>query len=286
MSFEDTMERAIQQRDYALVSFDLETTGLDSRSDQIIEAALVISKPNGETEHVSTLIKPSCRIPLSSQLIHQITDEMVADAPTFPEVHQQFNSVMSSAVVIAHNAEIDLAFWHAECRRHQLPMLTSLAVIDTLLLSRNLFGFKVNTLLDLSKRFRLSHVNAHRALLDAHNTLFIFNEMIADVDRRFNTLHSPSQLNSRIEEHHRDGLQMGQKRAIIEECFRSSKLINIDYVSASPKGALTNNRNVTLDSVNWPWVSGYCHLRQKQRRFHIRRIFNPRNRSKPQISGD
>ena len=251
MSLEATAA-SIQQRDYPLLSLDLETTGLDPNSDQIIEAAIVVSQPNGETEHISTLIKPSCRIPLTSQHIHQITDEMVENAPRFPEIHQQFNTLLSSGVVIAHNAEMDLAFWQAECTRHQLPMFTPLAAIDTLLLSRNLFGFKINTLLDLSKRFRLSHVNAHRALLDAHNTLFVFMEMIADVDKRFSDNHNPSQLNARIEDHHRDGCKMTQKKAIIEACFNNSKMLNIDYVSASPKGALTNNRNITLGSVDWP----------------------------------
>lgn len=71
---------------------DTETTGLES-TDVIIEIA-IIRLDNGEPL-MNTLVKPTVSISEGAMRVHGITEEMVADAPSWKDLHQQFLDVMS-----------------------------------------------------------------------------------------------------------------------------------------------------------------------------------------------
>jgi len=69
-----------------LIFFDLETTGINIVSDRIVQMAYHKVYPNGKEESKSFLINPEMPIPPESTAIHKITNEAVANAPTFKEV--------------------------------------------------------------------------------------------------------------------------------------------------------------------------------------------------------
>ena len=72
-----------------IVFFDLETTGTNIVTDRIVQIAYHKVYPNGREETKSLLINPERPIPAESTAIHKITDEAVADAPTFKMVAKE-----------------------------------------------------------------------------------------------------------------------------------------------------------------------------------------------------
>ncbi len=69
-----------------LVFFDLETTGVDTAKDRIVEISMVKVMPDGEEIVRTRLINPQMHIPEDATAIHGITDEDVKDQPTFAQI--------------------------------------------------------------------------------------------------------------------------------------------------------------------------------------------------------
>ncbi len=69
-----------------IIFFDLETTGVDTSRDRIVEVSMVKIMPDGERIIKTRRINPQMPIPESSTAIHGITDEDVKDCPTFAQV--------------------------------------------------------------------------------------------------------------------------------------------------------------------------------------------------------
>lgn len=67
-----------------LVFFDLKTTGTNPVSDRIVELYAVRVNADGSQEELHHLINPTISIPQEATNVHGITDEMVAEKPTFP----------------------------------------------------------------------------------------------------------------------------------------------------------------------------------------------------------
>ncbi len=66
--------------------FDLETTGINVATDRIVEISILKVFPNGNKESHTWRVNPEMPIPKQSSDIHGITDEMVANEPTFNEL--------------------------------------------------------------------------------------------------------------------------------------------------------------------------------------------------------
>jgi DNA polymerase III epsilon subunit-like protein len=86
------------------VILDSETTGLGGYA-EIIELA-IISK-YGSTL-VDTLIKPTVEVEEGARRVHQITDEMLEAAPTFPEVFPKIVDAIAGKLVVIYNSSFDL----------------------------------------------------------------------------------------------------------------------------------------------------------------------------------
>ncbi|MCE9614168.1 MAG: 3'-5' exonuclease [Lentisphaerae bacterium] len=124
-----------QVTNQTFVAFDIETTGLSREYGRIIEIGVVKFHNDHVIQRKSWLIQPGMPIPLATQRVHGITDDMVADAPPFPDVYQEFLDFIGDSVLIAHNARFDMSFIQAEALRHALPMPAN-PVIDTLRVAR------------------------------------------------------------------------------------------------------------------------------------------------------
>ena len=74
--------------DRPLVFFDLETTGTNPLQDRIVEISLIKVMPDGTELEKSRRINPGIPIPESSTAVHHITDEDVANEPTFKQIAQ------------------------------------------------------------------------------------------------------------------------------------------------------------------------------------------------------
>lgn len=91
---------------------DIETTGLDARTDAIVELAWAIMTGDGTVaSSKSTLINPRRPIPADASRIHGITDSDVAGAPTFEEVIEEHPDLTAPVLpAVCHNASFDSAF--------------------------------------------------------------------------------------------------------------------------------------------------------------------------------
>ncbi|MBL7665636.1 MAG: 3'-5' exonuclease [Bacteriovoracaceae bacterium] len=168
-----------------IIALDLETTGLSPISDRIIEVAAVSLNKDGEITVFHHYINPEIPIPERTIAIHQITDEMVADKPKFPEIAQELKDFLGEIPVIAHNAQFDVGFLMKEITRAQLHSLES-NIFDSCLLARSVLktkekkpaSFKLSSLAE----FFSIPLNHHRALEDATACLRIFAQCIPLVE--------------------------------------------------------------------------------------------------------
>jgi DNA polymerase III subunit epsilon len=103
--------------------------------------------------------------------VHGITEAFLADKPTFAKVAQEIVDFVVGAEIIIHNADFDVGFLNAELQRvGQGPFAKHVAAItDSLLLARETFPGKGNSLDALCKRLEVDNSNRdlHGALLDA-----------------------------------------------------------------------------------------------------------------------
>ena len=69
-----------------IVFFDLETTGVDTSRDRIVEISMVKITPDGDKVVKTRRINPEMPIPAEATAVHGITDEDVRDEPTFRQI--------------------------------------------------------------------------------------------------------------------------------------------------------------------------------------------------------
>lgn len=92
------------QLERPLAFIDLETTGINTATDRIIEIAVVKILPDGQQIKKRRFVNPLMPIPKASQDIHGISDEMVKDAPTFKEIANEINQFMDNCDIGGFNS--------------------------------------------------------------------------------------------------------------------------------------------------------------------------------------
>lgn len=87
------------------VILDTETTGLDY-DDEIVQIAII----DGETGEklLNELVKPTKPISKESSNIHNITNEKVANSPSYNEIHQKVLTILNDKNIIVYNSDFDL----------------------------------------------------------------------------------------------------------------------------------------------------------------------------------
>ena len=83
---------------------DLETTGINVSTDRIVEISVLKISPNGKEEWMSTRVNPEMPIPPKTTAIHGITDEDVADSPTFKEIAKNLAAFLEGCDLAGYNA--------------------------------------------------------------------------------------------------------------------------------------------------------------------------------------
>ena len=86
------------------VVFDLETTGVQITRDRIVEISILKVHPDGEEETKTRRINPGMPIPAAATAVHGITDEDVADQPTFAQVARSLYEWIDGCDIIGFNS--------------------------------------------------------------------------------------------------------------------------------------------------------------------------------------
>lgn len=149
------------------VVFDLETTGVRSDTDEIIEISAIRVRDHKAVEEFSTLVNPGMHIPAAASRVNHITDDMVEDAPELSEALGEFLEFAGSDILVGHNIQsFDLNFiYHAAMRIYDTEVDND--YIDTLFMARQcLPELSHHKLSDVAAHFHISTEGAHRALND------------------------------------------------------------------------------------------------------------------------
>jgi len=155
------------------IFLDTETTGLNADSgDRIIEIGcleMVNRRFSGRNLHF--YLNPQRPSHPDAVKVHGLTDEFLADKPLFAAVADEVMDYLAGAEILIHNAAFDVGFLNAELRRLGRPLFEGqvAGITDTLLMAREMFPGKSNSLDALCKRLEVDNSNRslHGALLDA-----------------------------------------------------------------------------------------------------------------------
>lgn len=147
-----------------IVTVDLETTGVDFNSDEIIEIGAALVENGKVTARFSQLTKPTKKLSAEVIRLTGITQEMLDDAPPLAEVMDAFLNFLPAGVVcVAHNATFERTF----LRKFSKERFKN-TVIDTVGLARIMFPeLESHSQAYLCEINHIKNDDAHRALADA-----------------------------------------------------------------------------------------------------------------------
>jgi ATP-dependent DNA helicase DinG len=157
------------------VIIDLETTGnVPKKGDRIIQLGMVVIENGKIVDRFSSFFNPERDIPPFVQQLTNITEQMVADAPSFAEEAAKVADMLQQSYFVAHNVSFDLQFLQEELHMAGLPPFSG-PTIDTVELARIVFptaeSYKLG---DLAKQLHIDHDQPHQADSDAEVTAKLF----------------------------------------------------------------------------------------------------------------
>ena len=159
-------------------AFDIETTGLEPRTDHIVEIGAVKFDKNGLAARFSALINPGIAMPPEAEKVNNISDEMLRGKPSLDTVLPDFLFFIRNTILMAHNAPFDCGFINGKLKKNPASKNIDAgphSIVDTLVFSRESFpGRRSYSLQNLAADLRINVLDAHRAEDDARVCMEIF----------------------------------------------------------------------------------------------------------------
>jgi DNA polymerase-3 subunit epsilon len=176
-------------RDAVLVALDLEATGLNPQQDHMVSVGLV--ELHGMTIHLDTalhrLIRTKRPMPEDTAIIHQVTDDQVANGLALDEILPEILERLTGRILLAHHAWVEQSFLSAACERLYgaplvMPTIDTQALAQRLMRNRNQFVRSTSLrLFNLRSYYGLPRYKAHNALSDALATAELFLALAEDI---------------------------------------------------------------------------------------------------------
>lgn len=169
-----------------IAAIDVETTGLDARSDRIVEIAVVVMRDERVVARRAWLVHPECSIPRSNSEVHGITNRHVRTAPRFAEIAGELLGHLRNATPLAYNAPFDRSFLACELERAR-RLLPEDEWIDPMRMARaQQLPSRSYRLVDVAAHFGIRPRRFHRALDDAETALEVYRRLrdACDAGRR------------------------------------------------------------------------------------------------------
>ena len=173
------------------VAFDLETTGLDNKKDEIIEIGAVkftVETKNGKVvpkllSEFETFVKPNMLIPAEASNVNHIYDKDVENAPPVGECLKGFTAFCGQgSILIAHNANFDASFLRTAYEQNPQftpgnPVVDSLAISKTIMpeLANHKLGFMANMFMKRGEiSMTIDEEKMHRSVYDCEMLMEVF----------------------------------------------------------------------------------------------------------------
>lgn len=133
-----------------LAFLDLETTGLITAKDRIVQICIIKINPDGTRTTYNQMVNPGILIPKESSDVHGLTAEVLADKPTFHNIAKVIIDLLTGCDIAGHNSN-----------RFDIPLL-----VEELL--RNGFGFDFLKDVKFVDTQIIYHSKVKRRLTDAY----------------------------------------------------------------------------------------------------------------------
>lgn len=157
---------------------DLETTGLNPRTDKIIEIGALLVEDGEILDTFSTFVSPGRRLLSQTTEITGITDEMLEHAPVFSDIAEKLLAFLGEHVLLGHSIISDYAFLKKALVNEQPKGFAfERNGLDTLKIARRFLPAEQKKALSaLTAYFQIPH-EPHRAFADAQATFLLYEKL-------------------------------------------------------------------------------------------------------------
>jgi len=156
------------------VAFDVETTGLEPESCDVIQFSASVFEQGKLKETRTFFCKPRGEVPEFIRQLTRISDEMVKNEKPFSQRIDEVLDIFGDSPVVGHNIKFDIAFLVPHLKE---PFTNPL--VDTVELSRIFLYYLPDRKLEsLAAHFNLQTEGAHRADVDTENTGELFLRLL------------------------------------------------------------------------------------------------------------
>lgn len=177
--------------------FDLETTGTNLAKDRIVEIAILKVYPNGNKESRTWLVNPEMEIPKEVIAIHGISNEKVANEPTFKELSKQIYDMIKGCDLGGYNSNrFDIPLLAEELLRADIDFdMKNMMAVDV----QTIFHKKEQRTLAAAFKFYCGKelIDAHSAAADTEATYEVLKSQLDKYDDLENDIKWLSQYSAR-----------------------------------------------------------------------------------------
>ena len=159
------------------VALDVETTGLDSASDEIIEVAAVKFRGDEVLETYNQLVKPHQSLPLKITRLTGISENDLTDAPRFAQIGPDLVRFLKSYPLVGHSVSFDIRMLQAAGMGLPQPSFDTFELATLLMPKAPAYRLGA-----LAVALGIVHEEAHRALSDADVARQVFLHMLKKID--------------------------------------------------------------------------------------------------------
>lgn len=169
--------------DLPITVFDLETTGLDPQTCQIIEIGMVQFYRGELEKSYNWLVDPECQIPEQVVKLTHIEQADVDGQPKFREIAQDVLKVFEGRGIVAYNISFDRSFLKTKLEAIGLEWPGANPWLDPLIFAQHFYPYQKNNLGAVASRLGISLDGAHRACNDAEATGYVFYALLEKFGR-------------------------------------------------------------------------------------------------------
>ena len=169
------------------VVFDVETP--NRRSNRMSAIGITVVEDGGIKEEFYSLVNPETHFDYFNTMLTGISEETVADAPTFPEIWPQIEPLMGSGLLVAHNAVFDMGVLRKCLTEYGIDWKPYARYLCTVQMGRRVLPGMSHKLNDLCDYYGIA-LNHHQAASDSRacaELLLRFLEDGADIGPHIRT---------------------------------------------------------------------------------------------------
>lgn len=214
------------------IAVDIETTGLDAKTEKIIEIGAIRVVDGQETAQFHAMVNPHRKLDARIVELTGITDAMVEDAPDIGDIIGEFMDFCGELPLLGHHIIFDFSFLKRAAVNQKLTFERS--GIDTLRLCRVFMPAEHKKNLAAACEFyKIDRQGAHRALGDARDAHHLFQALICQAKEGHKELFVPKPLNYKVKRAQPASKKQKEDLQELVKYHRIELPVQIDYLSRS-----------------------------------------------------